>query len=257
MIEKMSRKTFIIVIIIFFILLYVGLKLIIVYCQDLFMSNEVYDKEYGIGKVMNIEAYSMDERNETDYFSNRSDAYKMKIKNYFDDFELGDSDSNYEYYMHYNEDSKVDAAIMLGQFDSQLSNIDKFDKDSPYYEFNYFPLYISSFLRGRYLDKYNIKNDVDLIKYIRNRKKNDCTFITPITTIKENYFFNYIETVLPDLDTITYLEGDLEGYMFETDSYKQACVIKDDKLYCITFYKLDYFDDDKIQDILNSLIIEK
>ena len=66
MIEKMSRKTFIIVTILFFILLYVGLKLIIVYCQDLFMSNEVYDKEYGIGKVMNIEAYSMDERNETD-----------------------------------------------------------------------------------------------------------------------------------------------------------------------------------------------
>ena len=257
MIEKMSRNTFIIFTILFFILLYVGLKLIIVYCQDLFMSNDVYDKEYGIGKVMNIETYSIDERNETDYFSNRSDAYKMKIKNYFDDFELGDSDSNYEYYMHYNEDSKVDAAIMLGQFDSQLSNIDKFDKDSPYYEFNYFPLYISSFLRGRYLDKYNIKNDVDLIKYIRNRKKSDCTFITPITTIKENYFFNYIETVLPDLDTITYLEGDLEGYMFETDSYKQACVIHDDKLYCITFYKLDYFDDDKIQDILNSLIIEK
>ena len=105
--------------------------------------------------------------------------------------------------------------------------------------------------------KYNIDNDVDLIKFIRNRKKKDCSFITPVTSIKENYFFNYIETVLPDLDTITYLEGDLEGYMFETDNYKQACIIKDDKLYCITFYKLNYFDDEKIQDILNSLIIEK
>ena len=43
MIEKMSRKTFIIIVVIFFILLYVGLKLIIVYCQDLFMSNEEFE----------------------------------------------------------------------------------------------------------------------------------------------------------------------------------------------------------------------
>lgn len=257
MIEKMSRKNFVIILIIGFVLLYVVLKLVIVYCQDLFMSNEVFDKEYGIGKVINVELYSPDKKNETEYFSNKSDSYRMKVKNYFDQFELGDSDSNYEYYMLYNDDGKIDAAFMFGQFDSQISNIDKLDKDSPYYEFNYFPLYISSFLRNNFLKKYNIKNDVDLIKFIRNRKKNDCTFITPITTIKENYFFNYIETVLPELDTITYLEGDLDGYMFETDTYKQACIISGDKLYCLTFYKLDYFDDEKIQDILNSLIIEK
>ena len=257
MIEKISRKTFIVLIVLFYLFLYIGLKLIIVYCQDLFMSNEVYDKEYGIGKVMEINSYSIDQRKETDYFSNKSDSFKIKVKNYFDDFELGDADSNYEYYMSYDENNKVSSAIMLGQFDTQLTNIDKLDKDSPYYEFNYFPLYISTFLRDRYLKKYDIKNDVDLIKYIRNRKKINCSFITPITTLKENYFFNYIETVLPDLDNITYLEGDLEGYMFETDSYKQACIIKNDKLYCITFIKLDYFDDEKIQDILNSVIIEK
>ena len=257
MIEKISRKTFIVLLIVFYLAIYAGLKLVIVYCQDLFMSNEVYDKEYGIGKVMNITTYSTSQRNNTNYFSNKSDAFKIKIKNYFDNFELGDSDTNYEYYMLYSDNNKVDAAIMLGQFDTQLTNIDKLDKDSPYYEFNYFPLYISGFLRDRYLEKYNIKNDVDLIKYIRNRKKVDCSFMTPIIKLKENYFFNYIETVLPDLDNITYLEGDFEGYMFETESYKQACIIKNDKLYCVTFYKLDYFDDDKIQDILNSLIIEK
>ena len=44
--------------------------------------------------------------------------------------------------------------------------------------------------------------------------------------------------------------------MYETDSFKQACIIKNDKLYCLTFYKLDYFTDDKIEDILRSLVIE-
>lgn len=257
MIEKISRKTFIVLVVLFYIFLYVGLKLTIVYCQDLFMSNEVYDKEYGIGNVLTVNSYSTEQKNETDYFSNKSDSFKIKVKNYFDGFELGDADYNYEYYMLYDDENKVSAAIMLGQFDTQLTNIDKLDKDSPYYEFNYFPLYISNFLRDRYLEKYDIKNDVDLIKFIRSRKKINCSFITPITTLKENYFFNYIETVLPDLDNITYIEGDLEGYIFEADSYKQACIIKNDKLYCLTFIKLDYFDDEKIQDILNSVIIEK
>ena len=257
MIEKISRKTFVILLIVFYILLYLGLKIIIVYCQDLFMNNEVYDKEYGIGKIMSISSYTSEQISETDYFTNKSDSFKIKVKNYFADFEKGDMDSNYEYYMLYNEDNKVSAAIMFGQFDTQLTNIDKIDKDSPYYEFNYFPLYISNFLRNTYLKKYDIKNDIDLIKYIRNTKKIDCNIFTPVVVLKENYFFNYIETVLPDLNNITYLEGDLEGYMFETDTYKQACIIKNNKLYCITFYKLDYFDDEKIRDILNSLIIEK
>ena len=257
MIEKISRRTFIVLIVLFYLFIYIGLKLIIVYCQDLFMSNEVYDKEYGIGKVITINSYSAEQRNSTNYFSNKSDSFKIKVKNYFDDFELGDADYNYEYYMLYDDENRISAAFMLGQFDTQLTNIDKLDKDSPYYEFNYFPLYISTFLRNRYLNKYDIKNDVDLIKFIRSRKKINCTFITPITTLKENYFFNYIETVLPDLDNITYLEGDLEGYMFEDGSYKQACIIKDNKLYCLTFIKSEFFDDEKIQDILNSVIIEK
>ncbi len=257
MLDKLSKKTLIVFLIVFYVLLYIFLKFIIVYCQDLFMSNDVFLKKYEDAKVLKIESYSTDKRKETDYFSNKSDQYKIKVKNYFNDFEIGDSDTNYEYYMLYNDDGKIKAAFMFGQFETQLYNIDRFDKDSQYYEFNFFPLYISSMLRNHYLDKYNIKNDVDLIKYIRERKKIECNFLSSITTIKENYFFNYIETVLPDLDKITYLEGDYEGYMFESDSYKQACIIKDDKLYCLTFYKLEYFDDEKISDILNSVIIEK
>ena len=79
MIEKMSRKTFIIIVVIFFILLYVGLKLIIVYCQDLFMSNEVFDKEYGIGKVMNVETYTIDKRNEKGEVTVRNDAHDFSF----------------------------------------------------------------------------------------------------------------------------------------------------------------------------------
>lgn len=254
--NKMSRTKFVILTAIFYIFLYIVLKLFIVYTQDLFMDNQVYDKTYNIGKVMTVNTYSEEERNNTDYFESTSSAYKMKIKNYLEGFESGDADVNYEYYLLYDNENNVNAAFMMGQFETQIHSIKNYDESSYYYEFNHFPLYISNLLRDYYLNKYNIKDDVDLIKYIREHKKIDVRFVTPIIKIKENYFFNFVETNLPELDNITYIEGDLRGYMYEADTYKQACIIKDDKLYCLTFYKLNYFTDEVIEDILRSLVIE-
>jgi hypothetical protein len=182
----------------------------------------------------------------------------MKVKNYFDGFELGDSDFNYEYYILYDNENNATAAFMMGVFDSQLHYIKNYrDESSSYYEFNHFPFYISNLSREYYLDKHNINDDVDLIKFIRERKKANVRFTTPIVKIKENYFFNFVETNLPSLDNVTYIEGDYRGYMLETDTFKQACIVKKDKLYCLTFYKFDYFTDDMINDIIRSLIIEK
>ncbi len=50
--NKMSRAKFLILVSVFYIFLYVVIKLFIVYTQDLFMDNEVYNKEYGMGKVL-------------------------------------------------------------------------------------------------------------------------------------------------------------------------------------------------------------
>ena len=255
--NKMSRTKFIALTAIFYIIIYIVVKLFIVYTQDLFMDNDVYSKQYNIGKVLTVNSYTEEEKANTDYFESYSDSYKMKIKNYFTEFEAGDSDSNYEYYLLYDAENQINAAFMMGQFETQIHSIKNYDESSYYYEFNHFPLYISNLLREYYLNKNNITNDVELIKFIREREKEDGKFTTPIIKIKENYFFNFVETNLPSLDNVTYIEGDLTGYMYETDTYKQVCIIKNDKLYCLTFYKLDYFNDDMILDILRSLEIEK
>jgi len=256
--NKMSRTKFIILTAVFYIILYIVLKLFIVYTQDLFMDNDVYDKQYNIGKVLTVNSYTETEKQDIDYFESYSDSYKMKVRNYFSEFEAGDSDTNYEYYLLYDEENKIKAAFMMGQFETQIHSIKNYDDESSYYyEFNHFPLYISNLLREYYLNKNHITNDVELIKFIRERKKEDGKFTTPIVKIKENYFFNFVETNLPSLDNVTYIEGDLTGYMYETDTYKQVCIIENDKLYCLTFYKLDYFNDDMILDILRSLVIEK
>lgn len=255
--DKMNRIKFITLIMLMYIALYVIFKLLIVYVQDVYMRNDVYDKEYNIGNILNIKSYTKEEQEKTDYFQNESNSYKIKIKNYLNNFEQGDKDESYEYQIYYNEENKVNAAFMVGQFDTKMSAINSKSEESIFYEYNHFPLYISETLRDSFIKKHNIENDVDLIKYIRERKKIKCTFTTPIVDIKENYFYNFIETSLPNLEKITYLEGDLEGYIYEGNDSKQACIIKDNKLYALTFFKLSYFTDEIIEDILRSLIIEK
>lgn len=254
---KLSKSKFICLLIVFYIILYIIFKLILVYYQDLYMDNNVFNNKYKEEKTLKIKSYDSKKRLETDYFQTNSDNYRIKVKNYFDKFELGESDYNFEYHVLYNDDYETPPAIMFGKFDSQTSNTNSNTVDSIYYEFNYFPLYISHLSRNMFLKKNRINNDVDLIKYLRKREKRDCTFFTPIIKIKEEYFFNFIEASLPSLENITFIEGDYEGYINEYDNYKQACIIKDDKLYCLTFFNLDYFTEDKISDILESIIIEK
>ena len=254
--NNISKRKFIIITIICYIILYIFLKLLIVFIQDLYMKNEVTDKTYGIGNVMQIKKYSEEEKENTTYLESTASDLSIKVKNYFNDFEEGDKDHNYEYHMLYEEDNTIKAVFMMGKFKSQMYNINDFNEDNYYYEFNHFPLYISKATKDHFIRKNHIKNDVDLIKYIRSRKKEDCNFFTPIIKIKENYFFNFVETSLPSLDSITYLEGDLEGYMYETTNYKQACILKKDDLYCLTFFKLDYFTNEIIEDVLRSVVIE-
>lgn len=255
--KKLSRIKFIITTIVLYILLYVILKLFLVYVDDLFMSNEVYNNEYGLAKVMDSKNYTAADKNNTEYFTSESKSYKMKVKNYFSDFEQGDKDESYEYQMLYDEENNIKATFMMGIFDTRIDSINDYTEDGIYYEFNHFPLYISKNLRNKLLENNNIKNDVDLVKHIRERKKINSNFFTTIIKMKENYFFNFLETTLPDLTTVTYIEGDKEGIIYESANYKQACIIKNNKLYCLIFYKLDYFNDDIIYDIINSLEIEK
>ena len=252
--EKMSRTTFLIIVGVSYLVLYFILKVFIVFTQDLFMNNEVYKKTYNEATVLKIE--KSNEEN-IDYFTSKSDKFKIKVKNYFDGFELIEQDNNYESYALYNDDNLVKAVFVMGEYDTQIYNINNYNEDSYYFEFNHFPLYISDITRKHYLKKYNINDDVDLIKFIRERKKVNCNFFTSILKIKENYFFNFVELALPELDNITYLEGDLEGYIIPGEDFKRAFVLKNDKLYCFTFHKLDYFSDDVIKDILSSMIIEE
>ena len=68
MIEKLSKRKITVLIILLYVALYVGFKLIIVYYQDLYMSNDIYEIKYSDAKTINIKLYTNDQVSETDYF---------------------------------------------------------------------------------------------------------------------------------------------------------------------------------------------
>ena len=252
MVEKMSRSTFLVIVFIAFFFLYLLLKGFIVFTHDLFMNNEVYKKNYVSGKILKIKTNN----NVGKYLVPNAKDLTLKVVDKFEGFEPDYVSDNYETYTLYNENNVAEATFTIGVYDTQLSLINNYDEESYYYEFNHFPLYISDILRNKFLEKYNIENDVDLIKHIRSRDKKEGNIFTSVVSIKENYFFNYIELILPPLENITYLEGDLEGYILGNDNYKRAFIVKDDKLYCFSFSNLDYFNDNEIKSILESIIIK-
>ena len=252
MISQLSKKSFIILLTLFFFFLYILLKLILLFTQDLFMNHEVYDKKYNIGDVWNIQSEYSGDRFQIKF----NDNHQISTNNYFSNYTLEDHDNNYYSYVQYGEDNLVQSVFMVGQYDTQLYNINNYSEESYYYEFNHFPLYISDHLKKHYLKKYQINDDVDLVKFIRSRKKIQCNFFTPVIKMKENYFFNFVELSLPNLDEITYVEGDLNGYIVRGEDYKRVFLLKNGKLYCLTFHKLNYFTDEKIKEILKSVSFE-
>ena len=150
MISQLSKKSFIILLTLFFVFLYIILKLILVFTQDLFMNHEVYDKKYNIGDVWNIKTESSEDRFQIKF----SDNHQISTNNYFSDYTLEDQDNDYYSYVLYGDDNLVQAVFMVGQYSTQLYNINNYSEESYYYEFNHFPLYISDLTKKHYLKKY-------------------------------------------------------------------------------------------------------
>lgn len=247
---KRVNWNFILKLLCFYVVLFILFKFGIVYISDRFMNNEITNKTYGIGNVITSKKYSKDQINNTNYLKFKN----FKIKNYVEDFELDDTDYNYKYYVNTNLDKNT--ALMIGIFQTRIGEINNYNSDSIYVELNHFPIYISKTSRNKFLEKHNINNDVDLIKYIRSREKNDYNIFTSTTKIKEEYFYNFIEYNMPNLDKIYYIDGDRTGYVFVDDDMKQISLIENEKLYVIRVYNLEFFNDEVIKDIINSAIIK-
>ena len=134
----MKKSKFIIILVCFFILLYVVFKGILFYHSDLFMNNNIYDKQYPYAKVLNINK------------GNTDDNIKIKnigisINNFIKDYKVTDKQDNY---IRYDNDK---SSVILIKTKDNISQINSTEIDSIFSELYYYPMYISETLRNHFL----------------------------------------------------------------------------------------------------------
>ena len=104
-----------------------------------------------------------------------------------------------------------------------------------------------------YLKENNIKNDQDLFKFLSETRDFVPNIFTSIKKIKEHYGLHLVASItMPKIDSITFLSGEYQGYIFNINNYKQITIEKNDEQYVIL---LKDKTDDEILDFLNSIVI--
>jgi len=114
------------------------------------------------------------------------------------------------------------------------------------------------------LKKYDIDNEVDLIRYYEKNYDFKSNVFTSSDKIKMNYIAKtYVGMTLPSYDSFYYLENDLNGYLIEYGKEKSvhfAMITFKDGLYnydsyLISFFnkKEQYFHHDNVVEILSSM----
>ena len=117
------------------------------------------------------------------------------------------------------------------------------------------------------LDKYNIHDSIDLIKYYQNHYQFEQNLFTSSDDIKINYIARtYSNFTIPSYDKFHYLEKDLRGYSIEHKrddktyfndtiiSYKNGTY--GEKVYSVSFFnsKEKYFNHENSFEIINSIL---
>ncbi len=163
----------------------------------------------------------------------------LKIQNKFPGFEISSTDKEYVKYNIRNEYNIVIAEFWMGTEDSYMSRLNGKDMQDFY-------------------KSHNIKNDLDMIKYVSDNKNNKSTVLTSLNDIKCRYALTtHILNVLPESEKIVEITGDNTGYiLYGKDTLTEIVLLKDNKRYIFTFISKTFFNEQFINEILNTITID-
>lgn len=178
----------------------------------------------------------------------------IKIKNKFQDFQVLEEENNNDFikYAIYDAENpkKVTASFWMGidetfmyhfQLNQSVFGIDysQFDKVD----------------RIKLLEKNKVTNDIELLEYLVKHKNVQNHLFTAVSQMKENYVIKtFISVALPS-GTIRVIDGDYQGYLFESGNIREVNILKDDKRYVFTFVGKDYFSEDDVKELLSTIVI--
>ena len=166
----------------------------------------------------------------------------MKFKNEFKDFTLKEINADgFPSMSGFNGK----ASVSFGQTNSFINRFTKLKEGK------------IEFIAKKIINSRNIKTDLELFKFTEEHKNEHSNVFTNTHVIAENYAVQSFIEDLPDIDGITIIKGDYDGYILNIgNEVKEVFINKNGKTYFFTFVKTKYFTDDFIRNIIGSLVIE-
>jgi len=243
--KQHKQKTFIITTIIVLLFFVFGYK---VFNLIFYNTNGINKEEY----LNLIEGYQVKDVEEIN--TNRLDdslyiSYKgVKIKNLFDGFECSEENGFIRYYN--KEENKY---LSFGTTERYVDYLDK-EKDV----FGINSVAFDSIAKTNMLS--SIETDLELFKYFYENRNKSVNIFSSINEIKNNYYIKYISYImLPSIEYITELRGDLDGYILNLNedfnkNLKEVNIIHNNKRYAMLMVG---FDNKEVLEILSTLIIDE
>lgn len=173
----------------------------------------------------------------------------LRMKNLFPDFErIQSKQDNLHYTLKGHEKEKIGFIIQ----NVKTAKVEFFKK---YINEAFGPNKLFYIDGEKILRDYHIETDIELIEKFVEKKDAKNHIFTSIPKMKENFAFQYMCATMFN-EKIQFVDGSYQGYFVKSDTVSSLYILDDDKIYSLMFYGNDYFNDDLIQNIMNSIIIQ-
>ena len=172
------------------------------------------------------------------------DTYKLsetKVDNYliFDNLKIGSDLINKNSIKFYKGDMYLD--LYKGEV-VVFKSVDPIYKDTD---------------RNKFFKAKNIETDIDLFKYLLKTKDKKFNIFSSNEEIKNNYAIHFlVSNIYKDVNSISFLEGDYEGYILNYSNYKEINIIKNKTRYSLILTDEKYFNEKNLKKLLNTIVIK-
>lgn len=246
----MNKKKKIIVIITIILIVLLAMF----FCYKMYLLNVYKIDKNKVSEYKQIQASININKNVTidkkTYDGDYIEYQNIKVANIFNNYKLKEQNNdNFEYgYVSYINE-KENGEIIIRK-ESAVITDSKYES-----EYNSNSVLSIKCSDKKILEKNNITNDMELIKYFKNFEINSNTILTSKNKICENYYA-YDNFTRMALGTVIPFNGNAEGYISMSDNNITINVFDKDEVYILGFNNVKEVNIDVIYDLISSIVME-
>lgn len=113
--------------------------------------------------------------------------------------------------------------------------------------------------RKSFFKEYNIKNDLDLLRYIKDNYYFKSNIFTSINNLEKNYMLNkYVDIFVPNFDFLGEITGDYTGYILDVGvTNREVHLLHNGKFYSFAFYDSEVITDEFLINFISHVTFSK